>query len=256
MGPSAPRSRQDDDIDDFMASLIHKDAQSVPARPSRPSPLKRAQLHRRAASRPITTQKQPTSSLRAMSPVQLQKQAPTPKQKPAAASKPKKGLMKAVLAVLCLGAAIAGGILLWQGPVSSLLQPRSPFSNDILEQLGVPLYFPTKLPGTFKIETDSVTRPENDVVMFTITDDEGMRINITLQRQPEGINLDPLYAALTNMQDLQTKFGVVKTGTTSEQIDMTNLLTGRTWIIINTPAGTLDTVQLTNLINSLREVKA
>lgn len=226
-----------DDVDDFMASILG----GSPA----PAPKPKASVF----SRKHEEHKQQHTQAPHHAHAKRAYQTTEPKR-----TRSSKKVLRFFLMLLVVTAVTGGGYLLWRGPISGLLEPKSPFSTKIQENMGVPLYFPTKLPGSFKIETDSITQPEGGVVLYAITDDDGKRINITLQKQPGGISLDPLYAALQNARDIQTKFGSIKTGTTSENVDVTNILTGKTWVLINTPKDTLKDEQLISLIDSLKEV--
>lgn len=231
-------SRSDgDDVDDFMAGIL---SGAAPARPLS-QPAKRPVRH--APERPATP-RPPRSPLKS-----------TPAARIPATPKPrmKRGLkvFLIIFAIVIIAAPLF--YLAWRGPIQALLLPKSPFSAEQQEKMGIPLYYPTKLTGTFKFELNSITQPESDVILYAITDDTGKKINMTIQKQPEGISLDPLYAALQNIQDLDTQFGSAKTGTSTEGIDITNILTGKSWIIINAQKDTITQDELIQLINSLKE---
>lgn len=180
------RPGRDEDIDNFMANLLSGQSVPVPKQQSRTfrRPRQSSAPKEVVDNSPLTT--------------------PRPKRRL------KKGF-KSLLILLLIAGISLGLFFAWQGPISGLLEPRSPFSQEIREKMGIPLYYPTELPGTFKMEVNSITQPESDVVIFVISDDASKRINITLQKQPEGISLDPLYAALQDLHDIQTKFGNIKT---------------------------------------------
>lgn len=133
-----------------------------------------------------------------------------------------------------------------------LFTPNSPFSEEVAGAIDTPLYYPTKLPGTYKMEINSIVQPEEDVVVYAITDETGKKLNISLQKQPEGINLDPLYAVLSNVRTLNTDLGEVRVGKSDDNLDIVNILTGQTWIIINSGSGTISDQDLTTVINNLK----
>ncbi len=248
MGPITPRPRSDDDIDDFMASLIRRDSPPASIKPKKPLLARKPVSHQ--------TQSGPTRS-QAPYPAQKKAVTETPRRTTARQSTPRgRKFIRPIITMLSIIVAIAAGVLLWQGPVSSLLQPKSPFSEEITSSMNIPLFYPTSPPAGFKIEVDSVTQPEPGVVLYVMSDEEGNRINLTLQRQPEGINLDPLYAALISTRELTTtKFGTIKTGITTENISITNILTGQTWILINMPRDTINDEVLVKMIDSFREIE-
>lgn len=225
-----------DDPDDFMASILR--------RPSKNEPSKRPPEQRPVKERPIS---RPSVSNQTQS-------SPRPVSKPA--KKPRTKLKKSVVRTLLLiPIVIALGFAttyLWRGPISSLLEPKSPFTESQQQDMAIPLYYPTKLPGSFKIETNSITQPDNGVLLYAISDDDGKRFNITLQKKPESISLDPLYAALSDVREIDTDHGVVKYGNSNEGIMVANVMMPQTWIIINSAAGTLDDASLTTVVNSLK----
>lgn len=118
--------------------------------------------------------------------------------------------------------------------------------------MDIPLYFPAKLPGTFKIELNSISQSESGVLLYAITDDTGKQINVTLQKQPDGIDLTPLYQRLDNLQETETKFGTVRVGRSEDNIFVANVLTGSTWVIITSYQNVLTPEVLQTIINNLR----
>lgn len=241
--------RHDEDIDDIMSSILQRQRGSAPSYQPQAQPRrkKKPQQHPVPKPRPSILD-EPAPAYTSVS-----KTPPRPRRKLKLKKSVKIGLSVAIV-VLILG----GLIFAFRKPLGSaignLLAPPSPFSQEVREKAGFPLFYPTKLPGSFKIESDSVKQPESGVVIYAITDDDGKRININLQKQPEGINLDPLYNVLEDIQELDTKFGKVKTGVSTESVQITNILTGKTWIIVNAAKDTLTQDELIKLINNLREV--
>lgn len=135
-------------------------------------------------------------------------------------------------------------------PILALLKPKSPFSQELVDKMKIPLYYPTKLSNGYKMEINSITQPENNIVLYAITNDSGKKINISIQKQPEDINLEPLYKNLSNSRDLKTKFSSAKIGD-SDNMTISNIMTGQSWLIITTEKNTLNDSEFTNLINSL-----
>ncbi len=159
---------------------------------------------------------------------------------------------KAVLSLATFSAVMVGGFFLWNGPISALLTPPSPFKPEIALKMDTPLYYPTKLPGTYKMETNSIAQPESSVVVYAITDEEGKKINVSLQKQPKGLTLDPLYQVLSDLKEVETKFGTLKYGASEDGVDIVNILTGETWIIITSNKGLLSQEEVQLLTNNLR----
>ncbi len=171
--------------------------------------------------------------------------------RPRGSYKIKKGVKIALITPFVVALLAAGGFLLWRGPIGNLLLPPSPFTQEQKDKMGIPLYYPTKLPGSFKIETGSITQ-ESGVMLYAITDDSGKRINVTLQKQPEGLKLEPLYSSLQDTKEIDTKFGKVKIGASGENVSIANILTGKTWVIVSSTQNTIDQGQLKDMIDSLK----
>lgn len=246
-----PNSRRDDDdLNDFMANLINGQSSGD----NKPKNHGRVFIkHRQKNSNKQFDQPAPReqSSYRQSYPeTKPQKQPKTPK--PKRQFKLKKGVKKTLVTIPLVLLVIVGGYFLWRGPISSFLQPDSPFSQEQKDTMRVPLYYPTKLPGSFKIDSSTITKPEDGVIVYALTDDSSKRINITLQRQTSTLNLDPLYAILTDTKEIDTNFGKVKIGTSAENFEIANILTGQTWVIINSTKGTIDESDMKSLINSLK----
>lgn len=164
----------------------------------------------------------------------------------------KRGVRRAFIAFFVLLITVPTVYFLWKGPIASLLAPKSPFTAKQQEDMGIPLYYPTALPGSFKIERDSIAAAGTNALLYAISDDTGKRINITLQTIPARLDLSPLYAVLTDLREFDTDFGKVKTGVSENDIQITNIVTEKTWIIINSAKDTLSQAELTALINSFK----
>lgn len=231
----------DEDIDDIMASIMRGEPtpEDLPKKPLR-QPLRPRRNHG-VPSRPIPT---PTP-VSAPTPVQQQTKQQEKRRK--LSKKARIGIVVTPVALTL----VIGGIYFLKEPVLSLLRPRPPFSQEIVENMGVPLHYPVKLPGTFKIELDSIKQPESGVTVYAVSDDDGRRININQQQQPSDINLDPLYAVLDNVREVDTKFGPVRIGVNEGTTNIANILTGKTWIILNYPVDAIRDELLTQIINNL-----
>lgn len=232
-------SSYDDDIDDIMASIMNGANSSPSASPEQSAPK-----HVHTPQRPV--ERHDAQSEPSPAPV-FKPAAKQPQQK----SLPKinKKLIAAPLAGLII---VAGAFFIWNGPLAAVLKPQSPFSEEVLGAMtSTPLYYPTKLPGSYKLELNSITQPESSVVVYAITDDEGKKINVSLQAQPKNMTLEPLHKALTDLRKTETKFGTITTGTSEDGIDISNILTGQTWVIITSQKGVLSSDELKLIVNSL-----
>lgn len=236
------RPSMDDDIDDIMASIMHGKAASQ----NNTSGARSIRLFKKEKTpRPLKKPKPPLQQATVQAP-----KHPVKKQKKHWQTPSFKKLKYFLIVPACI-ALLAGAVYFLQGPVTSLIRPKSPFSQEIIEDAGIPLYYPSNLPGSFKIELDSISRPEESVVVYAMSDDNGQRINISIQKKPEQFNLEPLYNVLTGLRDITTKFGSVRVGNNEGTTTIVNIISDQTWIIINYPIDTIDDDALIRMIDSL-----
>lgn len=225
----AVHNRRDDDVDDFMANILGGS--------STPQSVKPANIFK-PKKKPVSLQeKQPASYT------------------PVKATKPKRKLKKDFkkLILIFVFVILGGGLVFaLSGPVSNLFAPKSPFSQEVKDNTDIKLLFPANPPGSFKIETNSINKAEANVIMYALSNDDGKRINITLQKKPDGVSLDPLYMVLKDVRDIDTKYGSIKYGTSEDGIVVANIFIENTWVIINSSTGIFDDESLTKLINGFR----
>ena len=142
--------------------------------------------------------------------------------------------------------------------VASLMAPPSPFSQQLVENIGFPLYYPTKMPAGFKFETKSIEAAEG-VVMYVISDDNNKIVSFSMQSQTEGMTTDSAINSLKANKDsrkLNTPVGEGSVGTNEEEkLTIANVLTGKTWVLINMPEGTLSNADIDLIFSSLKQAK-
>lgn len=160
-------------------------------------------------------------------------------------------LKVSMISVAVLAVTIVGGAFLWQGPISNALKPKSPFSTELAQKTGLPLYFPTKLPGTYKMETNSIAQPDPSAVVYVISDNDNNKLNVSLQKQSNDLDLSSVYGKMTDLKEIETRFGPVKIGTIDDGLEVANVFTGQTWIIITSEKGTITDTDLQTVINGL-----
>ena len=142
--------------------------------------------------------------------------------------------------------------------ITSLMAPPSPFSQQLIENIGFPIYYPTKMPAGFKFEVKSIEAAEG-VVMYVISDDNNKIISFSLQSQTEGMTTDSAINSLKANKDsrkLNTPVGEGAVGTNEEEkLTIANVLTGKTWVLINMPEGTLSNSDIDLVLSSLKQAK-
>src|SRR5690606_2194053 len=99
----------------------------------------------------------------------------------------------------------------------SLFSPPSPFTAEQKNNMGAPLFYPTKMPGTFKIEIDDTNKKaDNGVFMYVISNDDGKFVTINQQSTPQEVNIDDLFSGLSDTRDIRTPIGTAKSGLDEE----------------------------------------
>ncbi|MCA9347899.1 hypothetical protein KC867_00655 [Candidatus Saccharibacteria bacterium] len=183
-------------------------------------------------------------------------QSPSPEQQPA----PKKAIpslryakrsVKFVAPAIVTVAIIA---FAWT-PITNIIHPSSPFADVLSANTTFKIYYPTKLPYDYKIETDSINTSGNNVAMYIASDSSGNKITISVQSKPDDLNLEPLVENMTGVKKLNTNYGEILAGKPNDSPTslMTNIIIDNTWIIMSLPAKTSITdVQLIDIVNSLR----
>lgn len=249
----------DDDIDDIMASIMSD--KNEPARRRQPATHKEPSIARRRlneqpgiksrqASHPTSANNPPKRQVQSARETRSHEQS-TERTQLSTRSKAK--ILTLLTLILVIGTASLGFIYLRE-PVLSLLKPKAPFSPEISEKSQTPLYYPTKLPGSFKMETNSITQSDTGVVIYAITDDSGKKINVSIQKKPDNLNLEPLYLALSNVRDVDTKLGTIKVGQSNEgssELEISNITVDSSWIILSSTKGTVTDEELITIINNL-----
>lgn len=251
--PRYHRDTKDDlDMDSFMASLIRDESLPEPrsrrfrkpSAPASPPPdLRQTAAHASKAPAPARSADRRTLTEKPA--------AAATAQEPAAQKKGNKRMAAAVVLLLVVVSGLSAAAFAF---LPQLTTPGNPFDASLREEMGIPLYYPTKLPTGYKMELGSISRPETDVVLYAVSNEAGQRFNVTLQKQPADIDLEPLYATLKDIHEISTTtFGSVKVGTSSsENIVIANILTGKTWIIVSGNTETLTDTLLKDIIDSLR----
>lgn len=150
-----------------------------------------------------------------------------------------------------------GGFFLKQ-PIASLMAPPSPFSEQLIQNIGFPLYYPTKLPAGFKIELNSI-EASHGVAVYVISDDSGKIINLSMQEQIESLSLDSAVQSLKatkNSRKMITPVGEAVIGINEEEgRQFISVLTGKTWILMSTPENTLNDTDLDLFLKSLKQAE-
>jgi hypothetical protein len=137
--------------------------------------------------------------------------------------------------------------------LSALLGPPSPFKGKIGDQT-FPLFYPTELPGTYKIELGSIAST-NGVVSFSMSNDRAQRVLFKLQEVPQGLNLAAFEEQYIDFKLIAAEATTVKVGVSTDNNETAHMVAGSTWITITSSKDTLAKEDYDLLLNSLRADK-
>lgn len=179
---------------------------------------------------------------------------PTPKTKPAKKRRSRRlHAFKVRYALIPLLLVLVGaGIYIARGPISEFLAPPSPFVGKV-KGSSYPPYYPTRLPEGFKIELESISQPEGEsAIVYSLSNEVGQKVFISLQAKPEGLDQSKLEALLTETRDVETKYGRFKVGKSDIDTEMGNIITDKTWIIVSSDPSLLSDEQFDGMLKSFR----
>ncbi len=251
-----PQHRQDEDIDSILSSIMQGHHPSMP-RPE-PAPQKRPAHHSQVTKEtaqlrdtPVQISKKPLQP--AYAPVQ--DRAPlshTPQNKSVEPSKPMKKhrLKKRALVIPATVLALATLGFFAQ---TYLSLSSSPFASELSASTKYPLLYPGKLPAGFAIDKTSVSQSSNGATIYAIKGKDNKIINISLQKQPSGLNLQPLYDTMTGVKKVDTPAGDTTIGVSKDNMLTANTLSGDVWVIVRTQVDSISMSDFEALLKSFKQ---
>jgi hypothetical protein len=156
-----------------------------------------------------------------------------------------------IAAIVLLAIASGGGgfafwrLFVWQPAVVN------PFDTKTIAAAHFPLYYPTQLPAGFRIDTKTVTVPQDGVVVFNMVGPKGVKLYMSEEARPTKFDLGGFYKKFQDLEETGVSDGAIATGRLSGgQTEVTSRANNKTWVLSNTSARVpLD--QLTNMMKSL-----
>ena len=226
--------RLEDDIDAFMAEIMGGNtAQGPQKRAPQHAAVPKKTFHQPAATRK-NAQASPVNNL------------PSKKRRSA----------KPIFATLFILMIIAGlGYLGYakKDMVTGLFLPPSPFTKEVKQSVQFPLYYPTKMPGTFKFQTGTITQPEGGIVVYRLTNDTETAAVTVSQQAPANVDIDKLYETASGVVKFPSAAGSVWIGTMSDGTLVANVVGPQTWLIATTSSSVVSPDEMRQLIESLRQ---
>jgi hypothetical protein len=132
------------------------------------------------------------------------------------------------------------------------VRSASPFSDELKNQFSYPLYYPSRLPEGYKIESRSIyASTDTNKSLMNITNTEGGDVVIAQQSQLPGLTYDKLSRDYTESRQIPSPFGTLKVGITADNKVVADVLTGETWIVISGESSLFNDASFNDLIQGL-----
>jgi hypothetical protein len=157
-------------------------------------------------------------------------------------------LLKLTGLALLLGA--LGLFVYWQVQVWNR-GPISPFSVSISASVNYPLYYPTRLPAGYQIDTASVSSPQQGVFIFYMTGPKGAKLYMSEEARPLAFNFSTFYSSIKDSKkSIVGDHTIVVGRINNNQIEIASWVNHKTWVLSNTTAN-IPSSQLMSMLNSL-----
>jgi hypothetical protein len=130
----------------------------------------------------------------------------------------------------------------------------SPIPKDIQKSVSFPVYYPdtSKLPAGFSLDKSSITKPQPDVVVYSVKYGNGKKIIFSVQKKPSDSDIKAFNSQRISLHtEVSTPIGKAEVGAIGDQ-SVTSLSTNsKSWIIITAPYE-MSYKKLTPVLNALR----
>jgi hypothetical protein len=127
----------------------------------------------------------------------------------------------------------------------------NPFSKSVTASVQFPLYYPTQVPAGYRVDTKSVTQPQQGVVVFNLIGPRGHKIYLSEEARPVTFDLGGFYNKFQDLKETPVTDGDVAVGRVSHGLtEIASRANNKTWILSNTTAN-IPLDQLTIMLKSL-----
>lgn len=159
--------------------------------------------------------------------------------------------LRLVLAAALFAIAIGAGFLA-VGEIRKNSARDKLFPADLRSAVSFPLYFPSELPGGFRVDQEPA-RFGAGVVTFSISYGKDSKLVVSEQKKPSDFDFGKFYKEKFEVRrQTDVTGGQLAIGKLNNQTAC-SLLTDQTWIIANAPSGINDDM-LTDLCEHLRSI--
>lgn len=225
-----PKQPHRDDTDDIMASILAGQSRASSATTSTPAPKPSASPQK--PNRDKSVSKTASGKKRAL--------------------RPAWGLIATLLFVIATFSLIAVAFV-QRDRLLSFLAPPSPFAAEVKDSLAFPVYYPTKLPGSFKLQTGTITQPESGVLIYRVTNDENIAITFSQQPPTDKIDIDQMYETASGVEKYDSDTGATWIGTMADGTLIANVVGDQTWLIATTSSSVVSAEEMKSMLESLRQ---
>jgi hypothetical protein len=129
-----------------------------------------------------------------------------------------------------------------------------PFSAQLASSVQFPLYYPTRLPSGFHIDTKSTNEPRANVVVFDIDGPNNQKVYVSEEERPPSFNFGGFYKTLSSLSFSMSKNGEIATGYTNEHSESIGSLafsSVNAWVLINSHSSVVSPAQISSMLKSL-----
>ncbi len=154
------------------------------------------------------------------------------------------GVLKLIVVVIVIGA----GVLVWQ----HFSNPPIPIPKGVVDSASFPLYYPSKLPEGYILNTNSFDNT-GQIITFSVRYLNKANILFAEQAIPRNIDLNDLQnKQMMNVKAIDTKFGRAYFGILNNNTAI-SLVTDKSWVFISSGLKITDD-DASTIVNNLDQV--
>jgi len=155
----------------------------------------------------------------------------------------------AILAGVCMIGVISSltywRLFIWQPAVVD------PFTSANSSSVSFPLYYPTNVPRGFRIDTKSVTSPQDGVIVFDLVGPKNSKLYISEEARSSTFNLGGFYTSFQGLKEIGVSDGAIAVGRINDgQTEVASRANNQTWTLATTAAN-IPMDQLISMLKSL-----
>lgn len=150
---------------------------------------------------------------------------------------------------------ILGIALIASGGIFFVMRDANPIPKGIRSSATFPLFYPTKLPANWQIDTNSFSQAAS-VVLFRVVDtaNASRGVSISIQPQQESFDTDRFYKqTLAKSTQFTTALGQAAIGESEMGTRVGSIVTGDSWILVTAPINSASNADIRTILTSLAQ---